>query len=296
MHIPSSMLHGQVCPVTLSVGVVGVGLAAYYARRQEQKPSAVKFSAIAALVFALQMLNYPVLNGTSGHLVGAMLAVSFLGVPFAVLAMTIVLAVQAVLFGDGGVNALGANIINMAFLGAGLAGFLLNRMTQKGVSRPLALGLGALMSVILGAVACSFEVAFSGVVALNKVLPAMLSVHLLIGLGESILTVLVVSAFKSFYLKEKTFAAGSFALAIMAASLSPFASRLPDGLEWVAGTLSFKQFSGWNTPVLFPDYQTAFIHQTGYSTIIAGLLGVGIVSAVTFLAGRIVLARRRIVS
>jgi len=290
MHIPASMLNGAVCPVTLAVGAVGVGVAAYAARKSEEKPSSARFAAVTALIFALQMLNYPVQNGTSGHLVGAMLGVGLLGVPFAVLSMSIVLAVQAFFFGDGGVNALGANILNMAFIGAGLMGFAFNKAIKAGLNKNASLAIASLVSVLAGAAACSIEVAVSGAVAFNKVMPAMLSVHTLIGLGEAVLTIAVVTVLQSaeryWKANEQSFALGAGALAIVAAALSPFASGFPDGLEWVAEKLSFAQFTGFEIPAMFPDYQASFIGNAAVSTVTAGFIGVAIVFAVTFMAGQ----------
>jgi len=290
MHIPASMLNGAVCPVTLAVGAAGLGTAAYLAKRSEKKPSAEKFAAITALIFALQMLNFPVQNGTSGHLVGAMLAVSFLGIPFAALSMAIVLAVQAFFFGDGGVNALGANILNMALIAVGLSGWLFNALIKKGLARQAALAMAGWVSVMLAATACAFEVAASGAVSLNKVIPAMLSVHALIGLGEALLTVAVVALLTAgkriWQENEKSFALGAFGLAIIAAGLSPLASSFPDGLEWVSEKLTFAQFAAFDFPAIFPDYQAAFIANAAWSTVFAGVIGVGIVFAVTYFAGK----------
>ena len=139
MHIPSTMLNGAVCPVTLAVSAVGVAVAVLVAKKNDNRPSPARFAAVTALIFALQMLNYPVQNGTSGHLVGAMLGVGLLGIPFAVLSMSIVLAIQAFFFGDGGINALGANILNMALIGAGLLGFIYNRIKYTFINRLFAL-------------------------------------------------------------------------------------------------------------------------------------------------------------
>lgn len=290
MHIPASMLNGAVCPVTLAVGAVGVGVAAYAARKSEEKPSSARFAAVTALIFALQMLNYPVQNGTSGHLVGAMLGVALLGVPFAVLSMSIVLAVQAFFFGDGGVNALGANILNMAFIGAGLMGFAFNKAIKAGLNKNASLAIASLLSVLAGAAACSIEVAISGTVDFNKVMPAMISVHTLIGLGEAVVTIAVVTVLQSaeryWKANEQSFALGAGALAIVAAALSPFASGFPDGLEWVAERLSFAQFGGFEIPAMFPDYQATFIGNAAVSTVMAGFIGVVIVFAVTFMAGQ----------
>lgn len=290
MHIPSTMLNGAVCPVTLAVSAVGIGIAARVAKKSDKKPSPAKFAAVTALIFALQMLNYPVQDGTSGHLVGAILGVGLLGIPFAVLSMAIVLAVQAFFFGDGGSNVLGANIVNMALIGAGLLGLAYNWFKDKGLHDKVSLGVAAFLSVLAGAFTCSVEVAVSGGVAFNKVLPAMMSVHALIGLGEALLTVGVVYALSTYCAKreaEYRFAVGASVLAIGATLISPLASGFPDGLEWVAEKLSFIEFSGFEIPAIFPDYQTTFIASTGFSTILAGIAGVVITFGITFGIGKI---------
>ena len=290
MHIPSTMLNGAVCPVTLAVSAVGVAVAVLVAKKNDNRPSPARFAAVTALIFALQMLNYPVQNGTSGHLVGAMLGVGLLGIPFAVLSMSIVLAIQAFFFGDGGINALGANILNMALIGAGLLGFIYNRIKEKGSNDKVSLGVAAFLSVLAGAFACSLEVAASGTVALNKVLPAMISVHALIGFGEAILTVVVVAVLNAYghiwKENERSFAIGAFSLAMLAVFLSPFASSFPDGLEWVAEKLSFAQFEGLEIQAIFLDYQAAFVGHTAFATIAAGMIGIGIVFGFTFVLGK----------
>lgn len=296
MHIPTTMLNGAICPVTAAVSAVGLGFAAAAAKKSEHKPSSAKFAAVTSLIFALQMLNYPVQDGTSGHLVGALLAVALLGIPFAVLSVAIVLGVQAVFFGDGGINALGANILNMSLLGAGLGGFVYSAMKARGMKKHLALSVAALFSVLLGAFACSIEVGISGTAAFNKVLPAMLSVHTLIGFGEAVLTVAVVSVL-GFYAslwqqKERQFALGAFVLAGAAAMLSPFASSFPDGLEWVAGKLAFAEFEALEIPAMFPDYQATFIGHEGAATMIAGIIGLCLVFGVTFIVGKLLKSPR----
>ena len=291
MHIPASMLHGAVCPVTLAVGVAGGATALYFANKQEDRPSAGKFATVTSLIFAMQMLNFPVQNGTSGHLLGGILAVSLLGAPFAVLSMALVLAVQAVFFGDGGVNALGANVINMGLIGAAGAGFLFERLKKGGVPQTLSLALASWLSVVLASLACSVEVALSGAVELSKVIPAMLSVHALIGIGEAILTVAVVVLVSRiaevWKAKERSVTVASFVLAIIAAMLSPFASSFPDGLEWVAGRLSFTEFHGLTFSSIFPGYQVSFVANPAFSTISAGLIGVAIVMVISFMGGRL---------
>ncbi len=294
MHIPSSMLHGAVCPVTLTVGAVGLSLAVLAARKIENKPSSAKFALVTAMIFALQMLNFPIASGTSGHLLGGVLAVSLLGVPFAVLSISLVLAVQAFFFGDGGINALGANIINMAFLGSALAGVFLSWLKGRNVPKVFALAIASWVSVVIAAAACSLEVALSGAVALNKVLVAMLSVHTLIGFAEGAITASLVVALErlaqAWKRNENAIAFASFVVAFLAVMASPFASNFPDGLEWVAGKLSFLEFHVVAIPVLFQDYQAMFISNLSFSTITAGFLGVGIISGIVFLIGKLLKA------
>lgn len=289
MHIPANMLNGAVCPVTIAVGVAGGVTAIYLAQRQEAKPSLGKFAAVTAMIFAIQMLNFPVQSGTSGHLLGGMIAVSLLGTPFAVLSITLVLAVQAFFFGDGGVNAIGANVLNMGIIGTAAAGLLFEALQKKGMPRLLALALASWLSVVLAAAATSLEVAFSGAVALEKILPAMLSVHALIGVGEALLTVAVVFVLVkisvSLKANEKAVMSAAFVLAIVSALSSPFASSFPDGLEWVAEKLSFAQFGGFSMPVFFSGYQVSFVSNAFLSTAMAGLVGVGIIFAIVLFTG-----------
>ena len=289
MHIPASMLHGRVCPVTLAVGVATCATAAYFASRQEEKPSAAKFAIVTSLVFAMQMLNFPVQNGTSGHLLGGMLAVALLGIPYSVLSIALVLAVQAFFFGDGGVNALGANVLNMGLIGSACAGLLFQTFEKKGMPKTISLAMASWISVVLASLACSFEVTISGAVEFSKVIPAMLSVHALIGIGEAIFTICIVTMVSKiaqvWKANENAVTFASFVLAIMAAMISPLASKFPDGLEWVAGRLSFSEFQGFRLPVLFPDYQVAFIGNTSLATIFAGLVGICLVGMAAFVTG-----------
>ncbi len=243
MHIPAAMLHGRICPVTLGVAAVGVGLAAYAAYKSEKKPTAVRFAAVTILAFASQMLNFPVLNGTSSHLVGAVLAASLLGAPLAILAMSLVLAVQAIFFGDGGINALGANIINMSLIGAGLGGFLFRRLARWGVERKVSLGLAAFSSVVLAAAACACEIGWCGTVAFNKVMPAMLGAYALTGIAEAGFTLAIVVLLEAYraYVKnnEHAFAYGVFGVALLTMAVGCASSQtqcheLPGKLSKIA--------------------------------------------------------------
>lgn len=273
MHIPNQMLEGAVCPITTTAAVIGVGAAAYFAYKSKEKPTARWFSAIAAFIFAAQMMNFPIQNGTSGHLIGAVLAVALLGLPFGILAMTIVLTIQCLVFADGGTAMLGANILNMAIIGS-LAGLIIHRKNSK---KYLTLGLAAFGSVIFAALACSVELWLTGTIELTKVLPAMLSVHAIIGIGEATITVAAYMLFKS----KKT----SYALPLIAAGatslfLSPFASGFPDGLEWVATKYNFLHIQAANLIAPLPNYSVPFINNELIAISLAGFIGV----TITFLA------------
>jgi cobalt/nickel transport system permease protein len=152
----------------------------------------------AAFVFAAQMLNFPVAGGTSGHFLGAALAAILLGPWLAAVVLSVVLVVQSFVFADGGVTALGANVLNMGVIGGLAVGGLMvaaQRLLPKSRTTTLAVaGVGAWLAVVAGSVACAFELAISGTVPLGTVLPAMLGVHMLIGAGEAVITVAAVSA------------------------------------------------------------------------------------------------------
>lgn len=149
----------------------------------------------AAWVFAAQLFNFPIGSGTSGHLIGGVFAAVLVG-PFAgALVIAAVLAVQAVFFADGGMLALGANIINMAVLGS-LASYYLYAGLKKAVSERVAIAIAAWCSVMLAAFACSVEIGLSGTVSLPAVTTAMLKTHALIGVAEAGLTILLLKLFE----------------------------------------------------------------------------------------------------
>lgn len=252
MHIPSSMLHGAMCPVTVALGAAGVGTALVIARKVDEAPSAAKFAAVTAMIFSLQMLNVPVQSGTSGHLLGGMLVVALLGVPWAVLSIALVLMVQAIFFADGGVSSLGANMINLGLIGAGAAGVLFNFLQSRKYHRLAALAVASLVSVLGAALACSVEVGLAGTISFSKVAAAMMPVHVLIACGEAGLTVVLVSVFafvgRQWLVNERSVAVLSFLIAVGAAMLSPFASAFPDAMERILGVQAASMRSGAAMP------------------------------------------------
>jgi cobalt/nickel transport system permease protein len=198
MHIPDGFLSPG---VAAAAGVLAIAAVAYGLRVANVELDEARvplLGVVAAFIFAAQMLNFPVAGGTSGHFLGAAMAAVLLGPWIACLVMSVVLIVQCFAFADGGVSALGANILNMGVLGALLAGFLVVA-AQKVVPRTRTAFLGTVgvvswLAVMTGATATSFELAISDTVPLGTVLPAMLGVHALIGIGESVITVAAVAA------------------------------------------------------------------------------------------------------
>ncbi len=200
MHVPDGFLDA---PTSLATGALAAGtvaLALRGAHRELDERTAPLAGLTAAFVFAVQMLNFPVGAGTSGHLIGGVLTAVLVGRWTAVLCMTVVLMVQAVMFADGGLTALGTNVglMGVVAVGAGYGVFrLLARLlprTRTGVLA--AAGVAAFLSVPAAAVAFVALFAVGGVadVPLGAVLAAMGGVHLLIGIGEAVITVAVLTA------------------------------------------------------------------------------------------------------
>jgi cobalt/nickel transport system permease protein len=198
MHIPDGFLSPEVAAVCAvpAIGAVGYGLRR--ATRELDERRVPLLGVTAAFVFAAQMLNFPVAGGTSGHFLGAALAAILLGPWLAAVVLSVVLVVQSFVFADGGVTALGANVLNMGVIGGLAVGGLMvaaQRLLPKSRTTTLAVaGVGAWLAVVAGSIACAFELAISGTVPLGTVLPAMLGVHMLIGAGEAVITVAAVSA------------------------------------------------------------------------------------------------------
>ncbi|MGY1682702.1 energy-coupling factor ABC transporter permease [Geodermatophilus sp. SYSU D01176] len=200
MHVPDGFLDAPTSAATAAVAAGGIALALRGARRELDERTAPLAGLTAAFVFAVQMVNFPVAAGTSGHLMGGVLAAVLVGPWTAVLCMTVVLMVQALLFADGGLTALGTNVtlLGLVAIAVGWAAFrLLTAVlptTRGGVLA--AAGTGAFLSVPVAALAFVGLFALGGVadVALGTVAAAMGGVHVLIGLGEAAITVAVVGA------------------------------------------------------------------------------------------------------
>ncbi len=189
MHIPDGFLDAKTWVTT---GVLSAGTLAYALRRTRQTLQDRQVPAMgvmAAFIFAAQMVNFPIVGGTSGHLIGAVLAAVTLGPWSASIVMAVILILQSLLFQDGGLTALGANILNMGVI-AVFAGYGVYRLLDR--YRAFGLFAASWVSVMLAAAACAVELAVAGTIPLAVVLPAMLFWHAFIGVGEGLITAAVV--------------------------------------------------------------------------------------------------------
>ncbi|WP_207943370.1 energy-coupling factor ABC transporter permease [Actinomadura sp. KC345] len=200
MHVPDGFIDA---PGSIAAGVVavaGVGVALRGARHELDDRIAPLAGLTAAFVFAAQMLNFPVAAGTSGHLLGGALAAILVGPYAGVLAVSVVLLLQALLFADGGLTAIGVNIILMALVPV-IVGYLLFRLLLRVLPKSRASVSGAafaaaFVSVPASALAFTLVYAADGTadVSIGKVAAAMLGVHVLIGIGEALITAVTVSS------------------------------------------------------------------------------------------------------
>lgn len=307
MHIPDGFLDLPTAATTGALAVTGVGAALWQAKRSLPQRKVPLLGVTAAFVFAAQMLNFPVAAGTSGHLVGGVLAAVLLGPAPAVIVMTCVLVLQCFLFQDGGASALGANIFNMGIIGV-IAGYVVYAATRRLAGGLHGVLLGAAFagwcSTVLAAICCAGELALSGRVKWSLALPAMGGVHMLIGLGEGIITALVLAAVAKARpeLLETTaetpktgqvVTMGLIAALGLAVFVSPFASEWPDGLEKVAGKLGFEHFAT-DKPLLpapMTDYGIAGV-EGAWVTPLAGIIGTLAAFALAWLLARMLTPKK----
>ena len=268
-------MNGAVCPVTAAVAATGIAGAAWAATKSKHKPDTMKFASVSALIFAGQMMNFPVNGGTSGHLLGGVLAAALLGTPFGVLAIALVLGVQCLLFSDGGLAVLGANALNMSLVGAGVGGLIAGGLRDRSPSSLARVGLAAWISAVLAALACSLELALSGAVPFSLSAPAMLGTHAVIGVGEALITVVAFSLLCAPEItSRKSALVPAVGAILIALVLSPFACGFPDGLESVAGKLGFLHASAPSFAAPLADYSLPVALPVAVSTGLAGLAGV----------------------
>lgn len=197
MHIPDGFLDTRTIITTaaISAGALGYGIKKVNQKLGERQVPLLGIT--AAFIFSAQMLNFPVAGGTSGHFLGAVLAAVLLGPWAACLIMAVVLIVQSIGFADGGLTALGANIFNMGVVGGILSYYILVALkrylprTRRGFLSSVA--IASWLSIVLASAACALQLAISGTSPLHVALPAMVGVHMLIGIGEAIIITAVMT-------------------------------------------------------------------------------------------------------
>jgi len=193
LHAPDGFLSFPVAAVMWILTLVSLAIALRFMNRTFDERALPLLGITAAFIFAAQMFNFPIAGGTSGHLLGGVLAAVLLGPWAGTIVMAVVVAVQALLFQDGGLVVLGANIFNMGVIGT-LGGYAVYRILARmmgGEQRAMlpAAGIAAWLSVVAGAAAMTVELAISGTTPLAVALPAMLGTHAIIGIGEALITV-----------------------------------------------------------------------------------------------------------
>lgn len=199
LHIPDGFLNLPIIAVTSIVSIGLIALALNRVQAQYQEKAVPLMGVCAAFVFAAQMINFPIPGGTSGHLLGGTLAGALLGPWAGSLVMTVVFIVQSLMFQDGGLTVLGANIFNMGLIGT-FGGYYLYKAIRLAIGRDKLQGVvvgaavASWMSVVVAAVITAIQLAVSGTVPFAVALTAMTSWHVLIGIGEALITVVALSS------------------------------------------------------------------------------------------------------
>ena len=320
MHIPDGFIDAPVSAAAGVIAVVGIGVALKRSSRELDERTAPMAGLVAVFIFAVQMLNFPIGAGTSGHLLGGALAAILVGPWTGALAVSVVILIQALMFADGGLSATGLNIINMAFVTVAVA-WPVFRITAKALPRrrPVWMGaafLAAFLSVPASALAFVVEYAIggTGTFSVGTVLAAMVGVHAVIGIGEGVITALTVGAVLAVRpdlvrgvrdllpdpscgprrrLPEEArmrrnvwilIGVGIGVSLLLAGVVSYYASSHPDGLEAVANDIGFGESARDSAIADSPlsDYQVTGIADERIAGGLAGIIGVLVTAALAF--------------
>jgi len=295
MHVPDGFMNVTMSAAT---GVISFGTLWAYIRSAKDL-IADKFIALtgmmSALIFVLQMINFPVAAGTSGHLLGGALAVIVLGPRLGLICLSVVVIIQSLLFADGGLSALGVNVLNMAIVTTTTSWFIVKywiKFIGKNKTSIVTVSvLAGILSVVFSSIAFTIQYAIGGTISIpvGTVLIAMVTTHLIIGLGEGIITALIITLLMrvrpdlvyAFDRNDKNTTKVSFyglfiILILLLSLVTPFASSSPDGLESVAEEFGFTQTDG--IVLLLDDYGINAINNNFVSTILSALLGITVVA------------------
>jgi len=295
MHIPDGFLSAAVAVILWIISIGAIAVALKRVSRDLGERQVPLMGVLAAAIFAGQMLNFTVAGGTSGHLMGAAIAAILLGPWAAVLVLTTVVGVQALIFQDGGLLALGANIFNMAVIGVTVSYFSFHTVRRLAGAGRWGLFVGGMIaawsSIVIASLAAALELALSGTSPANIAVPAMGGIHALIGVGEGLITLgalALIHAARPDLIdgEQKQPAGGRFVwvvgllIALALAVISPLASSHPDGLEWVAQQNGFLDAVRAPLYTVIPDYVFPGISNEAAATIVAGIAGTVLVFGV----------------
>jgi|TARA_A200000159_G_scaffold40290_1_gene36880 cobalt/nickel transport system permease protein len=295
MHVPDGFMNVTMSAAT---GVISFGTLWAYIRSAKDL-IADKFIALtgmmSALIFVLQMINFPVAAGTSGHLLGGALAVIVLGPRLGLICLSVVVIIQSLLFADGGLSALGVNVLNMAIVTTTTSWFIVKywiKFIGKNKTSIVTVSvLAGILSVVFSSIAFTIQYAIGGTISIpvGTVLIAMVTTHLIIGLGEGVITALIITLLMrvrpdlvyAFDRNDKNTTKVSFyglfiILILLLSLVTPFASSSPDGLESVAEEFGFTQTDG--IVLLLDDYGISAINNNFVSTVLSALLGITVVA------------------
>lgn len=305
MHIPDGMLSMPVA-VVADAGAIGlIGYAVSWVNRYFDQRKVVLMSVLSALIFALQMLNFSVAAGTSGHFAGGAMAGIILGPWPASIVMTAVLFIQALVFKDGGIVALGANVINLGIIAPFLGYFIYKsilKFSETKTTHVVAAFIAAWTSITVASLAAGLELWISGRANFAMVMGSMGFWHAIIGIGEGLITAGLVGyllAVRPDILDKvgqgarssmKSVALVLFVIAVLAASFSFLASSHPDGLEFVYFEkgigAEFAEFSLTGEGGPLADYAVAGISNEALSGALAGIIGVVLTGAAMWVVFR----------
>jgi len=300
MHIPDGFLSVTVSIVLWIISIAAIAYSLKRVNKELGERQVPLMGVLAAAIFAGQMLNFTVAGGTSGHLMGAAIATILLGPWAAILVMTSVVSIQAIIFQDGGLLALGANIFNMGLIGVAVSYMVYSTVRKLAGEKSWSLFVGgfsaAWLSIEIAALAAALQLALSGTSPANIAVPAMGGIHALIGIGEGLITIGALAFLYStrrdlIERSEKQATGGALVwvtgllIAIGLAVASPLASSHPDGLEWVAGQSGFLDTARGPLYRIIPEYVFPGISNEALATILAGILGTFLVFGVALALG-----------
>jgi len=288
MHIPDGFLSVLVSIVLWLLSILVVAYALKRVNKDLGERQVPMMGVVAAAIFAGQMLNFTVVGGTSGHLMGAALATILLGPWAAILVMTTVVSVQALIFQDGGLLVLGANIFNMGVIGVAVSYFVYTTIRRLAGEKNWGIFAGGFLaawaSIFIAALAVALQLAISGTSPANITVPTMAGIHAFIGIGEGLITagaLALIYASRPDLLKaggeRKAGGAalwvGGLIIALALAVASPLASASPDGLERVAEQRGFLDAAKGPVYEVIPDYIMPGVSNEALATILAGIIG-----------------------